>query len=129
MGLHSRRVLHLVVNDARAGFPVSAILFVAAGLIEIFIAAVGVRRLAGGIRAFDSLRSLVAYIIVAVLLAPFISAFVAAFAGTIENYWFYWRVWFLSEALAYLMLAPAILTWIASARATLKNRLFSLSSG
>ena len=110
-----------VVNDARAGFPISATLFVAAGLIEIFIAAVGVRRFAEGLRAFESLRSLVAYIIVAVVLAPFVSAFVAAFAGTIETYWFYWRVWFLSEALAYLMLAPAILTWIASARNTLKN--------
>jgi PAS domain S-box-containing protein len=110
-----------IVNDVRAGFPISAILFVVAGLLEIFVAAVGVRRFAGGLRAFDSLRSLAAYIIVAVVLAPFISAFVAAFAGAIENYWFYWRVWFLSEALAYLMLAPAILTGIASARATFKT--------
>ena len=110
-----------IVNDARAGFPISAILFVAAGIIEIFIAALGVRRFAEGLRAFDSLRSLVVYIVVAVVLAPFISAFVAAFAGTAENYWFYWRVWFLSEALAYLMLAPAILTGIASARTAFKN--------
>ena len=110
-----------VVNDARAGFPVSAILFIVAGIMEIFLAAVGVRRFAGGLRAFASLHSLVVYIIVAVILAPFISAFVAAFAGTKENYWFYWRVWFLSEALAHLMLAPAILTWIASARTSLKN--------
>jgi PAS domain S-box-containing protein len=110
-----------VANDARAGFPVSAILFVIAGLLEIFVAAVGVRRFAGGLRAFDSLRSLVAYIMVAVVLAPFISAFVAAFAGSLENYWFYWRVWFLSEALAYLMLAPAVLTWIASARTSFKT--------
>jgi PAS domain S-box-containing protein len=114
-----------VLNDARAGFPISAILFVAAGIIEISIAAVGVRRFAGGLRAFDSLRSLVAYIIVAVVLAPLVSAFVAAFAGTTENYWFFWRVWYLSEALAYLTLAPAILTWIASARATFKNILFA----
>jgi PAS domain-containing protein len=63
----------------------------------------------------------VAYIVIAAVLAPLLSAFVGAFAGGTENYWFYWRVWFLSEALAYLMLAPAILTWIASARNTLKN--------
>ena len=110
-----------IVNDARAGFPLSAILFVAAGLVEIFIAAVGVRRFAGGLRAFDSLSNLVAYIVVAVVLGPLISAFLAAFAGAIENYWFYWRVWFLSEALAYLMLAPAILTWMASAPYRFKN--------
>ncbi len=105
-----------VVNDVRAGFPVAAILFIVAGIVEILIAAIGVRRFADGPRAFDSLRGLVTYIIVAVVLAPFVSAFVAAFAGAREGYWFYWRVWFLSEGLAYLTLAPAILTWIAAAR-------------
>ena len=52
----------------------------------------------------------------AVVLAPLTSAFVGAFAGAGGSYWFYWRVWLLSEALAYLTLAPAILTWIAGAR-------------
>ena len=110
-----------VINDARAGFPISAILFIVAGVIEVLIAAVGVRRFAGGLRAFDNLQNLVAYIIVALVLAPFTSAFVAAFAGTLDHYWFYWRVWFLSEALAFGMLAPAILIWIARARTPLKN--------
>lgn len=110
-----------VINDARAGFPVSAALFIAAGILEILIAAAGVRRFAGGLRAFASLRSLVAYIVSAVLLAPFTSSFVAAFAGGPEQYWFYWRVWFLSEALAYLMLAPAILSLIGAAPTALRN--------
>jgi hypothetical protein len=35
-----------ILNDARAGFPVAAMLFVAAGVIEILIAAAGVRRFA-----------------------------------------------------------------------------------
>ena len=110
-----------VINDARAGFPISAILFIVAGVIEVLIAAVGVRRFAGGLRAFDNLQNLVAYVIVAVVLAPFTSAFVAAFAGTLDHYWFYWRVWFLSEALAFVMLAPAILIWIARVRTAFKN--------
>jgi PAS domain S-box-containing protein len=105
-----------LLTDARAGFPVAALLFVAAGLLEILIAAIGVRRFADGVRAFNNLRNIVAYIVVAVVLAPFLSAFVAAFAGGAENYWFYWRVWFLSEALAYLTLAPAILTVAGAAR-------------
>ncbi|MGH8681002.1 MAG: PAS domain S-box protein [Burkholderiales bacterium] len=105
-----------IINDARAGFPISAILFVAAGIIEILVAAVGVRRFADGLRAFDSLRNLVAYVVIAAVLAPFISAFVGAFAGGAESYGFYWRAWFLSEALAYLTLAPAILTSIGAAR-------------
>ncbi|HVK19464.1 MAG TPA: MASE1 domain-containing protein, partial [Fimbriiglobus sp.] len=108
-----------VINDARADFPLSAILFIVAGITEIWIVAAGVRRYADGLRAFDSLRSLIVYIVIAVFLAPFTSAFVAAFAGGTERYWFYWRVWFLSEALAFLTLAPAILTGIAGARIAL----------
>ena len=116
-----------VVNDVRAGLPVSAILFIVAGIMEVLLAAAGVRRFAGGLRAFASLRTLVIYILVAVMLAPGISAFVAAFAGTKVNYWFYWRVWFLSEALAHLMLAPAILTWLASARTPARHSSLSRS--
>ncbi len=105
-----------IVNDIRAGFPASAGLFIAAGILEIAAAAAGVRRFADGVRAFLSLRSLVAYVLIAVILAPSISAFIAAFAGSGGHYWFYWRVWALSEALAFLMLAPAILTWIRFVR-------------
>jgi signal transduction histidine kinase len=104
-----------VLNDARAGFPPSALLFVVAGIVEILMAALGVRRFAGGVRAFDSLRNLVAYILIAVVFAPILSAFIGAFAGGNQQYWFYWRVWLLSEALAFLTLAPAALTLIGAA--------------
>src|SRR5262245_58363417 len=103
-----------VLTDLRAGFPVAALFFIVAGIIEILVAALGVRRFAEGLRAFDSLRNLVAYVVVAVILAPFASAFVAALAGGTESYWFYWRVWFLSETLAYLVLAPPILALIGT---------------
>src|SRR5215510_6650198 len=106
-----------VITDLRAGFPVAALFFIVAGIGEILIAALGVRRFAEGLRAFDSLRNLVAYVVVAVVLAPFASAF----AGGTESYWFYWRVWFLSVGLAYLVLAPPILTVIAAARTPLKD--------
>jgi signal transduction histidine kinase len=104
-----------VFNDVRAGFSITAFFFIVAGILEVLIAAVGVRRFAEGLRAFHSLRSLLVYIGVAVVLAPFTSAFIAA-ASAGENYWFAWRVWFLSEAVAFIMLAPAAVTWIAGAR-------------
>jgi signal transduction histidine kinase len=104
-----------VLRNVWQGFPVSAVLFVMAGIVEYLIGAVILRRFAGGLRAFESLRGLVVYIGTAVLVAPVVSAFVAM-ASTAENYWFYWRVWFLSEALAFVMLAPALVTWIAVAR-------------
>ena len=105
-----------VINDARAGFPPAAIAFLVAGVGEIVIAALGVRRFAGRLRAFERLGSLIVYLLVAVLLAPCLSAFVAALGGGGANYWFYWRVWFLSEALAFLTLAPAILTGFSALR-------------
>ena len=100
-------------------------LFLVAGLVNASIAAVGVRRFAGGVRSFDSLRGLIAYIIFAVVLAPLVSASVAAFAGATQDYWFYWRVWFLSEGLGYLMLAPVLLTWFGAARAASKKVSFA----
>jgi signal transduction histidine kinase len=109
-----------VLRNVWQGLPVSSVLFVVAGITEYLIDAVAVRRLAGGLRVFDSLRGLVVYICTAVLLAPLISSFVAV-ASTTDNYWFYWRAWFLAEATAFVMLAPALLTWIAVARTRLKG--------
>jgi PAS domain S-box-containing protein len=114
-----------VINDARAGFPISAMLYLLAGLIEVLIAAGGVRRFAGGIGCFSSLRGLAAYVIIAAILAPFLSSFLAAYAGGAEDYWFYWRVWFLAESLAYLTVAPVILTWISAAPIALRCPSFS----
>src|SRR5262245_28919689 len=105
-----------VVRDARAGFPASGFFFLGAGILEILGAAILIRRYLDPLRMFDSLRGLVLYLAIAVIGAPCVSAFISAFAGGLGNYWFYWRVWFLSEALAILTLAPAILSWIALAR-------------
>jgi PAS domain S-box-containing protein len=110
-----------IINDARAGFPIAAMWFIAAGVLEILIAAFGVRRFADGIKAFEAPQSLIAYLAIAVVFAPCVSAFLGAMPGGAESYWFYWRVWVLSEALAFLVLAPAILTWIGVARAGLRN--------
>jgi integral membrane sensor domain MASE1 len=113
-----------VINDARGGFPMAAFWFIVAGLLEILIAAIGVRRFAAGIKAFEAPQSLIAYLAIAVVFAPCISAFFGAVPGGTESYWFYWRVWFLSEALAFLVLAPAILTWIDAAHSGLSNLSF-----
>jgi formate hydrogenlyase transcriptional activator len=97
---------------SRGGYPFWALVFVAADIVELVVAAGGMRRFAGGPRAFESLRGLVAYVAVAALLAPFTSAFVAAVAAP-QGYWLHWRVWFLSEALTYLTIAPTILIGFA----------------
>src|SRR5262245_7857860 len=114
-----------VMKALRGALPIEWFCFLGASFVEQPLAALGVRRFAEGLRAFDSLRNLVAYIVVAVILAPLAAAFVAAFAGGTESYWFYWRVWFLSEALACLILTPPILTLIGTARTTFKHVSFA----
>ena len=109
-----------IIVDLQVGdTPWATFCFIAGNTIEVLIATVGVRRLAGGLRAFSNLRGLATYILFAVILAPFISAFVGAFDRG-GNYWFDWRVWFLGDVVSYLTLAPAVITWIASARKVLK---------
>ena len=121
MGLHLAAYFTSVITDLRAGFPIAALLFHRRRDRRNPDRSPWRAQVRRRSARFDSLRSLVAYVVIAVVLAPFASAFVAAFAGGTESYWFYWRVWFLSEALAYLVLAPSILTLIGTARTTLKH--------
>jgi PAS domain S-box-containing protein len=107
-----------VNHNAHTGAPFLQILvFLLADAIEVVCAALGVRRFAGGLAAFESPRNLVAYLIV-VVLAPVVSSFVAAGAASAEAHWILWRSWFLTDAFGYLTLAPAILTWTSFPRTT-----------
>ena len=102
-----------VNHNTHTGASVFQILvFLLADAIEVFGAALGVRRFAGGLKAFDGPRNLVAYLLV-VIVAPFVSSFVAARAAPPEAHWILWRSWFLTDAFGYLTLAPAILCWIS----------------
>jgi PAS domain S-box-containing protein len=107
-----------VNHNVRTGDPLSqVVLFLVADAVEVFTAAMGVLRFAGGLRAFESPRNLVAYLMV-VAAAPLLSASVAAFAAPAGAYWMLWRSWFLSDTCGYLTLAPAIVTAIGLLRAT-----------
>src|SRR5262245_30659898 len=102
-----------VNHNLHTGAPFSQILlFLFADAIEVGTAAVGVRRFAGWLAAFESPRNLVVYLIV-VVIAPFISSFVSARAAPEAAHWVLWRSWFLTDTFGYLTLAPAILTWIS----------------
>jgi len=107
-----------VNHNSHTGAPLLQILaFLVADAIEVIGAALGVRRFAGGLGAFESPRNLVAYLIV-VFVAPIVSSFVAALAASDDAYWTLWRSWFLTDVFGYLTLAPAILTWITLPRIT-----------
>jgi PAS domain S-box-containing protein len=97
--------------DLQFGVAIRSIgLLILSDLVEVLTAACGLHYAFGGIPRLDSVRTLAKYAFWAVILAPFAAAFVGAAASS-GSYWTSWRISFVSEALAFLTLAPAILGW------------------
>ena len=106
--------------DLQFGVTIRSIaLLILSDLVEVLIAACGLHYAFGGIPRLDSVRTLAKYAFWAVILAPFAAAFVGAAASS-GNYWSSWRISFVSEALAFLTLAPAIFGWVS--KGTSKTR-------
>src|SRR4029077_2336124 len=100
-----------VVYDLQAGVPIGSIAwFIPADTLQVLTAALGVSYLLGSVPRLNSVEALGHYFFLAVLLAPSTAAFVSAF-GIRNAYWTSWRICFLSEALAFITLPPAILSW------------------
>jgi two-component system sensor kinase FixL len=93
---------------------------------EAILAASAVRRWSDAPRSLDSLKRVLVFVAGVGLLAPFVSSFLdaAVVAGVgVEPYWEVWRTRFLSNILAALTVAPAVVTaatlvpsWIRRAR-------------
>ena len=106
-----------VVYDLQGGLSIGSTLWlILADTVEVLIAALGVSYFFDGVPRLNSVQALVRYSFFAVILAPFAGAFVGAMALN-GDYWINWRVSFFSEALAFLTLTPAILSWVNEARA------------
>jgi signal transduction histidine kinase len=105
-----------VLYDLRAGLtPVPIFLLILVDTAEILTAAVGVHSASGGKLRLNSIKSLTKYGAFAVILAPIVAATLGASLAPHMNYWASWRISFLSEALAFLTLPPAILGWTQQA--------------
>jgi PAS domain S-box-containing protein len=118
-----------VLYDLQVGLPLRPIVWLnLADTVEILIAALGVSYAFDGLPRLNSVKSLVKYSFVAVLLAPLAAASMttAAFGG---SYWIRWRIGFFTEALALLTLTPAILGWASARQAwAQKSRAFYLEA-
>lgn len=93
-------------------------LFLLGDLLKAFVAVLLLRRFGGYFPRFDSMRGVGIYIACAVVAAPAISACIGA-AGRVtfgDHYWSAWIVWFLGDALACLLIAPALLVWLPRLR-------------
>ena len=87
-------------------------------LLKVLIAVLLLRRFGRESLRFDSLRAVGAYLACAVVAAPALSAFIGAAGRATQGagYWQAWMVWFLGDALASLLIAPALLLWIPRLR-------------
>lgn len=110
-----------VLYDLQAGVPATSIAwFVPADTIQVLIAATGLHYSFHGVPRLNNISSLAKYCFFAVLLGPIMAAFVSA-AGIPGNYWASWRISFLSEVLAFIVLTPALLSWLSEGPAWLQK--------
>jgi signal transduction histidine kinase/integral membrane sensor domain MASE1 len=118
---------HLLGQPAARPTSMATLLFFT-NCSEALLAAVAVRLLGDAPGRFDTLRRMAAFIIGAVLFAPFTSSFadaavVAGLNG--EPYWLVWRTRFFSNMLTELTLVPAIILAITHGRSWLQRASFA----
>jgi PAS domain S-box-containing protein len=131
-----------VLYDLPAGVSIhSTAVLLFADIAEILVAVWGVHYFLNGVPRLDSLKAFGKYVLVTVMLGPLVATLIG-----IENLtgdrWISGRISFLSDAVAFLTLAPAILGWVEHFRvrprstrayyleaAVLFTAVFSLSFG
>jgi PAS domain S-box-containing protein len=107
--------------DVQAGVPGGSIAwFQLADTVQVLIAAIGLRYCFDGVPRLNSIKALAKYSFFAVILGPFAAAFLSA-RGIGGDYWAGWKICFFSEALAFVALTPAILSWVSEGRAWVRK--------
>jgi len=104
-----------VLYDIRAGLTISTIAWLLlTDACEILIATLGARSLFKENPYLDlgSISGFTKYCVFAVFLAPLVAATIGAY-GPGATYWMRWQLIFLSEAVAFLTIPPAILGWVS----------------
>jgi PAS domain S-box-containing protein len=98
--------------DMQAGVPIGSIAwFILADTVQVLTAALCLSYFFDGMPRLNSVMAVCKYSLFAVLLAPTAGAFFSAL-GIRDDYWRSWGISFLSEALAFVTLTPAILSWV-----------------
>ncbi len=107
--------------DQQAGVPLSAIAwFIPGNTVEVLIAALGLRYCFEGVPRLNSVKTLATYSLFAIVLGPLGGAFLSA-RGISHVYWTGWKIGYLSEVLAFVTLAPALLSWVSEGRALMRR--------
>ena len=113
--------LGFAVADLQAGVPLSSIVwFIPGNTVEVLISAFSLRYCFDGVPRLNSVKTLAKYSFFAVVLAPLTGAFLSAH-GIARDYWMGWKIVFLSEALAFITLTPALLSWVSEGRVFMRR--------
>ena len=103
----------MAVADLKNGVPIRFEIWITFGnLAEALIAALGINRLLNGIPRLNNRKTLVRYLVFAVILVPSAAALMGAIGSLPGSYFLQWRIWFFADALAFLTVTPAILHWV-----------------
>ena len=118
-----------LVTNVITGAPVLAAAGIGVGnTLEAVIGAYALRRVPGFRLRLDSMRDVLALIVIGALLSTMISAMIGVatlhFAGLAarQNLAETWRTWWIGDAIGALLVAPLILVWAATPRARLSAR-------
>ena len=104
--------------DFRGGVTIVSEMWYSLGnLVDVVIAGWAIHRLFKGTPQLRNLRALAKYLAVCVILAPCVSALVGANGLASASYWLEWRIWFFADALGFLTVTPAIISWAQEGRA------------
>ena len=102
-------VLGAALHGLHVGLkPRVLVLIITGATIGNLIAALGLQYCFNGVPRLNTLKGFSKYLLVAVVLAPLVASLVGA-AAVQDFYWTNWRMWYFSEALAFLTITPAIL--------------------
>ncbi len=106
--------------------PVTALFFYVANTLEALLGAWLMRRFVARRPTIATLREFLWLAVYAALLAPMAGASVGAAAVTLSglgnSYWQAWQIWWSSNAMAMLLIAPLVLSWCAPATAESARR-------
>jgi len=106
------------ISDFKSGVTIaSEIWYTLGNLVDVVIAGWGIHLLFHGTPRLRNVNALAKYFAVSVILAPCVSALVGANGLTSAGYWLEWRIWFFADALGFLTVTPAILSWAQEGRA------------
>ncbi len=107
----------MTLCDFENGVPVGMLIYFSlSDLSVLLIAMFGISHLSERVPDLNGAKILTKYSVIAVLSACFVSAFLGAVPSRRDDYWLQWTCWFFSNALAFLTVTPAVLSWVREGR-------------